>query len=118
MYDPLRLSSFLNTAIFFIAALGMYRDSRWVRRLYGSKSPARSALLAIYTSAFLFSLFITLGFFKPLLIPMLAFYLSSLLVMIFISKKFAHRLNLMFLFVGIIHCVNISQAWNSAAFFP
>ena len=116
MFDPLLISSFLNTVIFFVAALGMYRDSRWVRRLYGSKSPARSALLAIYTSAFLFSLSITLGFFKPLLIPMLVFYLLSLVVMIFISKILAHRLNIIFLFVGIIHCINLSHAWQYKLF--
>jgi hypothetical protein len=116
MFDPLLISSFLNTVIFFVVALGMCRDDRWVRRLYGSKSPARSALLAIYTTAFLFSLLITLGFFKPLLIPMLVFYLLSLVIMIFLSKIFAHRMNIIFLFVGIIHCLNISNSWSYSSF--
>lgn len=107
------VSCILNVALFAFICFGFYKNTRWVRGLFGPPSPARSALSAIYAAALLFSLVLLTGMFPTFAVPLLLFQVATILAVPVTYRTVRHPVVVTYLFLAIIHTITIVQLWDN-----
>lgn len=106
-------SCLLNVALFSFICFGFYKNTRWVRGMFGQPSPARSALSAVYAAALIFSLVLLTGIFPTFAIPLLLFQLTTILAVPITYRRLRHPVVVIYLALGVVHLITIVQLWDN-----